>query len=187
MRHIPAERPRTAPMAAPPPKEAVMSLVERGGKVRSFHVPEVTATTLKPIIVDAIAKDYHSERTRAASIGASANNSPVIRRSFTRSENSAGRCPYTDRGGLLLDLQARHLWRLSPCQSAAFKAVSWGVRFSLQRARSRSASPMRERAAKAIEGAAGKRLTYRPGWWSGTGAASELVRLRQFLLLLNRS
>src|SRR5713101_7883795 len=36
-----------------------MSLVERGGKVRSFHVPEVTATTLKPIIVDAIAKDSH--------------------------------------------------------------------------------------------------------------------------------
>jgi transposase-like protein len=43
----------------PPPKEAVMALVERGGKVRSFHVPEVTATTLKPIIVDAIAKDTH--------------------------------------------------------------------------------------------------------------------------------
>ena len=36
-----------------------MALVERGGKVRSFHVPEVTATTLKPIIVDAIAKDSH--------------------------------------------------------------------------------------------------------------------------------
>jgi transposase-like protein len=44
---------------SPPPKEAVMALVERGGKVRSFHVPEVTATTLKPIIVDAIAKDSH--------------------------------------------------------------------------------------------------------------------------------
>jgi transposase-like protein len=44
---------------APAPKEAVMALVERGGKVRSFHVPEVTATTLKPIIVDAIAKDSH--------------------------------------------------------------------------------------------------------------------------------
>jgi transposase-like protein len=43
----------------PPPKEAVMALVERGGKVRSHHVPEVTAATLKPIIVDAIAKDSH--------------------------------------------------------------------------------------------------------------------------------
>jgi transposase-like protein len=44
---------------APAPKEAVMALVDRGGKVRSFHVPEVTVTTLKPIIVDAIAKDSH--------------------------------------------------------------------------------------------------------------------------------
>jgi transposase-like protein len=43
----------------PPPKEAVMSLVERGGKVRSRHVPEVTASTLRPIIVDAIAKETH--------------------------------------------------------------------------------------------------------------------------------
>ena len=43
----------------PPPKEAVMSLVERGGKVRSFHVAEVTAATLKPIIADAIASDSH--------------------------------------------------------------------------------------------------------------------------------
>jgi transposase-like protein len=43
----------------PPPKEAVMALVERGGKVHSYHVPEVTAVTLKPIIVDAIAKDSH--------------------------------------------------------------------------------------------------------------------------------
>jgi transposase-like protein len=34
----------------PPPKEAVMALVERGGRVASYHVPNVTAATLKPII-----------------------------------------------------------------------------------------------------------------------------------------
>lgn len=33
-----------------PPKEAVFSLVERGGKVRSKHVPDVSAKTLKPIL-----------------------------------------------------------------------------------------------------------------------------------------
>jgi hypothetical protein len=44
---------------APPPKEAVMSPVERSGEVRSCHVSEVTAATLKPIIVNAIAKDSH--------------------------------------------------------------------------------------------------------------------------------
>ena len=31
-------------------KEAVFALVERGGKVRSHHVPEVTAKTLRPIL-----------------------------------------------------------------------------------------------------------------------------------------
>jgi transposase-like protein len=31
-------------------KNAVMSLVERGGRVRSFHVPNVNAATLRPII-----------------------------------------------------------------------------------------------------------------------------------------
>jgi transposase-like protein len=34
-----------------PPKAIMLSLVERDGRVRSFHVPNVTAQTLKPIIV----------------------------------------------------------------------------------------------------------------------------------------
>jgi transposase-like protein len=33
-----------------PPKAIVLSLVERGGKVRSFHVPNVSAQALKPVI-----------------------------------------------------------------------------------------------------------------------------------------
>ena len=39
---------------APPKKEAVMGLVEREGKLRMFHVPEVTAKTLRPILVSHI-------------------------------------------------------------------------------------------------------------------------------------
>jgi transposase-like protein len=34
-----------------PPKVPVLALVERDGRVRSFHVPDVTAESLKPIIV----------------------------------------------------------------------------------------------------------------------------------------
>ncbi len=34
-----------------PPKAAVLALIERNGSVRSFHVPHVSATTLRPIIV----------------------------------------------------------------------------------------------------------------------------------------
>jgi hypothetical protein len=36
-----------------------MTLVERIGTVRSRHVSDVTATMLKPILVEAIAKDTH--------------------------------------------------------------------------------------------------------------------------------
>jgi transposase-like protein len=39
-----------------PPKSVVMSLVERDGRVRSFHVPNVTAETLKPLIVKHVNK-----------------------------------------------------------------------------------------------------------------------------------
>jgi transposase-like protein len=41
----------------PAKKQAVMALVQRGGKVRSFHVPNVTAANLRPII----AKHVHTD------------------------------------------------------------------------------------------------------------------------------
>lgn len=34
-----------------PPKAIMLSLIERDGRVRSFHVPNVTAASLKPVIV----------------------------------------------------------------------------------------------------------------------------------------
>ena len=40
-------------------KEKVFTLVERGGRARSFHVPEVNAKTLRPIIKEQVAKDSH--------------------------------------------------------------------------------------------------------------------------------
>jgi len=39
-----------------PPKTPVLVLVERDGRVRSFHIPNVTAHTLKPIIVSHVNK-----------------------------------------------------------------------------------------------------------------------------------
>ena len=38
-------------------KEKIFSLVERGGDVRSFHVPAVNAKTLRPIMSDQISQD----------------------------------------------------------------------------------------------------------------------------------
>jgi len=43
----------------PAPKQAVMALVERGGKVRSFHVPNVTAANLQPVIARYVRRDSH--------------------------------------------------------------------------------------------------------------------------------
>jgi transposase-like protein len=40
-----------------PPKQSVMALVERDGQVRAFHVPNITANTLHPIIGRHISRD----------------------------------------------------------------------------------------------------------------------------------
>jgi transposase-like protein len=44
---------------APPKKEAVMALVERQGKVVSVHVPNITAKTLRPLIVTIVDRKSH--------------------------------------------------------------------------------------------------------------------------------
>jgi hypothetical protein len=49
MRLSSAERPRTA-KARSRPRPQCCRLVERDGRVRSFHVPSVTAQTLRPIM-----------------------------------------------------------------------------------------------------------------------------------------
>jgi len=40
-------------------KQAVLTLVERAGKARSFHVANVTAKTLRPLVVKAVSRKSH--------------------------------------------------------------------------------------------------------------------------------
>lgn len=47
-------------------KEKVLTLVERDGKARSFHVPAVNAKTLRPIIKEQIKRDTHLMTDSAA-------------------------------------------------------------------------------------------------------------------------
>jgi transposase-like protein len=57
----------------PPKKMAVFSLIERKGGVRSFHVPNVNARTLRPIIVKHVSRKSHlmtDEATVYPAIGA---------------------------------------------------------------------------------------------------------------------
>jgi hypothetical protein len=49
--HVGGSKRNRAYVKKAPKKKIVMSLVERGGMVRSFHIPTVTARTLRPIIV----------------------------------------------------------------------------------------------------------------------------------------
>ena len=44
---------------APPPKKAVVALIERNGRVRSHHVPEVNASNLRSILEAGIDKASH--------------------------------------------------------------------------------------------------------------------------------
>jgi transposase-like protein len=146
---------------APPPKEAVMALVERGGKVRSFHVPEVTATTLKPIIVDAIAKDSHFRTDESGvywNVGEQfASHRTVIHsigeyvRGDAHTNTIEGYFSIFKRGiyGTYHHVSQQHLKRyLAEFDFRYNERIALGVNDT-------------ERATKAIPGAAGKRLTYR--------------------------
>jgi transposase-like protein len=145
----------------PPPKEAVMALVERGGKVRSYHVPEVTATTLKPIIVDAIAKDTHFRTDESGvywKVGEEfASHKTVVHsigeyvRGDAHTNTIEGYFSIFKRGiyGTYHHVSQTHLKRyLAEFDFRYNERIALGVTDT-------------ERAAKAIRGAAGKRLTYR--------------------------
>jgi transposase-like protein len=145
----------------PPPKEAVMALVERGGKVRSFHVPEVTATTLKPIIVDAIAKDTHFRTDESGvywKIGEEFTSHKTVVHSIgeyvrgdAHTNTIEGYFSIFKRGiyGTYHHVSQTHLKRyLCEFDFRYNERIALGVTDT-------------ERATKAIRGAAGKRLTYR--------------------------
>ena len=145
--------------ASPPPKEAVMSLVERGGKVRSYHVPEVTAATLKPIIVDA--KDSHFRTDESGvywKIGEEfASHTTVIHsideyvRGDAHTNTVEGYFSILKRGiyGTYHHVSQTRLKRyLCEFDFRYNERIALGVTDA-------------ERAAKVIRGAAGKRLTYR--------------------------
>jgi transposase-like protein len=145
---------------APPPKEAVVSLVERGGKVRSRHVPEVTAQTLKPILVDAIAKDTHFRTDESPvyyKIGEGFKSHLTVNHSIKEyvrgdafTNTAEGYFSILKRGiyGIYHHVSAAHLPRyLAEFDFRYNNRVKLGVGDT-------------ERAARVLVGAKGKRLTY---------------------------
>jgi len=144
-----------------PPHEAVMSLVERGGKVRSRHVADVRAKTLKPILVEAIAKDSHFRTDQApvyTEIGTGFASHETVNHSIkeyvrgdAHTNTVEGYFSIFKRGiyGTYHHVSTEHLKRyLCQFDFRYNERIALGVDDT-------------ERTIKAIRGAEGRRLTYR--------------------------
>jgi transposase-like protein len=145
-----------------PYKEAVVSLVERGGKVRSRHVADVSAKTLKPILVDAIAKDTNLRTDQSpvyTEIGTGFASHATVNHSIkeyvrgdAHTNTVEGYFSIFKRGiyGVYHHVSQEHLKRyLAEFDFRYNERVALGV-------------SDQERTEKAIKGAVGRRLTYRP-------------------------
>lgn len=145
-----------------PPKEAVVALVERDGRVRSHHVPSVNGATLKPILKAEIDKasyvmtdDSTVYPPIAGEFGGhgTVNHSieEYVRGKFWHTNTVESYFSILKRGviGTYHHVSPEHLKRyLGEFDFRHNERVALGVDDS-------------QRTAKAIKGAAGKRLTYR--------------------------
>ena len=71
-------------------KNAVVSLVERGGSVRSFHVPSADAETVAKIVRENVHKEARIHTDESKLYTASARNLPPTKRSITPPRNMRG-------------------------------------------------------------------------------------------------
>jgi transposase-like protein len=145
-----------------PEKRPVVALVERDGRVRSFHVPNVTGQTLKPIIVENISKATFlmtDESPVYPGIGrefaghGTVNHSAeeYVRAYFWHTNTAEGYFSILKRGivGVYHHVSETHLHRyLAEFDFRHNNRIALGVSDT-------------ERADKALPGVVGKRLTYR--------------------------
>lgn len=146
----------------PPKKEAVFALVERDGKVHSFHVPAVNAKTLRPILVSHADRDSYLMTDEAGAyvrVGREFSGHGTVNHSIN--EYVRGGFWYTNtvenyfsifkRGitGVYQHVSQKHLKRyLAEFDFRYNERIGHGVSDA-------------ERMALAVKGIAGKRLTYR--------------------------
>jgi transposase-like protein len=149
-----------------PEKHAVFSLVERGGRVRSFHVPEVNGKTLKPIL------QVHMDRRTYFMTDDSAVYSPIagdvaqahgtvnhsaeeyVRAYFWHTNSAEGYFSILKRGviGVYHHVSQKHLHRyLAEFDFRRNNRIALGV-------------DDLNRAEQAMKGVKGKRLTYQTAY-----------------------
>ena len=146
-----------------PAKQAVFALVEREGRVRSFHVPTVTGATLKPIMKKHMDKQsylmtddatvYSPFSGEVASGHGTVNHSAeeYVRAYFWHTNSVEGYFSILKRGvvGVYHHVSEKHLHRY---------LAEFDFRFSN---REKLGIDDMERADLALNGVVGKRLTYR--------------------------
>jgi transposase-like protein len=146
----------------PPKKEAVFALVEREGKVHSFHVPTVNAKTLRPILVTQVDRKSYLMTDEAGAyikVGrefaghGTVNHSinEYVRGKFWHTNTVENYFSIMKRGinGVYQHVSQQHLKRyLGEFDFRYNERAGLGVTDD-------------DRAAKALKGISGKRLTYR--------------------------
>ncbi|MBC7770304.1 MAG: IS1595 family transposase [Phycisphaerales bacterium] len=144
-----------------PPKEQALALVERGGKVRSRHVPNVKTSTLRPILHSQIDRNSHlmsDEAAQFAYIGGDMAAHSAVNHSveeYVRGDvhtNTVENYFSTLKrmiGGTYIHVSSQHLKRyLCEADYRYNERTALGVNDE-------------QRFEKAIPGVVGKRLTYR--------------------------
>jgi transposase-like protein len=144
----------------PAPKQAVVALVERGGKVRSRHVPTVTADRIRPILEAGVDKASHLRTDesnvyltvgrRFASHETVNHSAKEYVRDDVHTNTAEGVFSILKRGvyGIYQHVSAAHLHRY---------LAEFDFRYSN---RAKLGVNDVERASLALQGAKGRRLTY---------------------------
>ena len=109
-------------------KEKIVSLVERGGKVRSFHIQAVTAKTLRPILLSQIAKDAHlmtDEASMYTLVGKEFASHNVV--THSSGEYVRGKAHTNTIEGYFSQAQTWFGWNVSSCRRSALEPLCNGV------------------------------------------------------------
>ena len=140
-----------------PKKVAVFALVERDGEVRSFHVTNVNAKTLRPILVKNASRKSYLMTDETWSIPRSATSSPGTAPSTTAPRIRSGHVLVHQHGRKLLRAAQARDDGLFPQLSA--KPTCTAISRSLISGTT-TAHNRRGRADALLKGAKGKRLMY---------------------------
>ena len=120
---------------APPPKKAVFSLVERDGKARSFHIANVTAETVRPLIVTVTSRKSHF-RTDESGIYWKVGEEFKTHRTVNHSAEEYVRGgPHKHSRRHVLYPKAWDLWNIPARERSSSSEILTRIRFSLQQPR----------------------------------------------------